>query len=246
MRNKFFKSVFFILVSVVFILSVYQIFLYISETNRNEKAVDDLEQKTTISSDGEAVADNSFPFNLDFNELQKENEDIVAWLYCENTPINYPVLKGTDNEYYLNHSVNGNYNKNGSLFIDCRCNSNFTDFNTIVYGHNMKTEKMFGSLTNYKKQSYYDEHPTLYLIMPDYNYKIELFSGFVASADSDLYALLKSVDEKKEFINTAIKKSTFISTVSVCETDTIITLSTCSYEYSNARYVVIGKIDNIN
>ncbi len=246
MKNKFFKSTFVILISVVFIFLVYKITMYINESNKNEYIVEELVKKTITSDDGKNAADNSFLFNLDFNKLCKENEDIVAWLYCENTPINYPILKGTDNEYYLNHSVNGDYNKNGSLFMDCRCNPKFTDFNTIVYGHNMKTEKMFGSLIKYKKQSYYNEHPILYLITPDFNYKIELFAGFVASADSDLYSLVKSVDEKKKFINNAVNKSTFVSSVSACETDTMITLSTCSYEYSDARYVVIGKISNIN
>lgn len=228
----------------VFLFSVSQVLTYIYSSNKSEKLTESLIDKSVV--EPEDSTDTAVPFVLDFEKLQKENKDIVAWLYCENTPINYPVLRCEDNSYYLNHLPDGQYNKNGSLFIDCRCNSDFSDFNTIIYGHNMKTEKMFGSLTNYKKQSYYDEHPILYLLTPQQNYKIELAAGFITLSNSNVYSLIKTSEERKEFIDYALLNSAFSSAVKITETDTLVTLSTCSYENSNARFVVIGKIDNID
>lgn len=240
MAKKYIVIIFLIL---IFLFSSYNIFLYINEKNANEKVTDELIDKSISIPDNDS--DSSLPFVLDFEELHKENQDIIAWLYCENTPINYPIVKCNDNEYYLNHSINGDYNKNGSLFVDNRCGSDFTGFNTIIYGHNMKTDKMFGSLIKYKNQSYYEEHPILYLLTPKCNYKVELLAGYVTSSNSNTYNLLETINDKKEFIDYAIKESTFNSVINADVTDAFITLSTCSYEYSNARYVVVGKLNKI-
>jgi len=141
-----------ILLIAFFLFSVFQVLSYIYSGDKSERLTKSLIDDSIVESDDNTYT--TIPFVLKFDELQKKNKDIIAWIYCENTPINYPVLRCEDNSYYLNHLPDGQYNKNGSLFVDYRCSSNFSDFNTIIYGHNMKTEKMFGSLTNYKRQSY--------------------------------------------------------------------------------------------
>lgn len=232
-----------ILLIAVFLFSVFQVLSYINSDDKSERLTKSLIDDSIVESDDNTYT--TIPFVLNFDELQKKNKDIIAWIYCENTPINYPVLRCEDNSYYLNHLPDGQYNKNGSLFVDYRCSSNFSDFNTIIYGHNMKTEKMFGSLTNYKKQSYYDEHPIIYLLTPQQNYQIKLVSGFITSSDSNVYSFSETFKERKEFIDYAQLNSVFTSGVKITETDNLITLSTCSYENSNARFVVIGKIEKI-
>ena len=100
---------------------------------------------------------------------------------------------------------------------------------------------MFGTLVKYKKQSYYDAHPTLYFLTPEHNYIIELIAGAVVKRDSDIYQTAPADNT----ISDIMIKSTFNSTVEIGKGENIITLSTCSYEFNNARYVVVGKLKKI-
>lgn len=182
------------------------------------------------------------PISVDFSVLKQENEDIVGWLCLEDSPINYPVVQSNDNDYYLRRLVNGEYNIAGSLFMDYRNDSNLEDNNTIIYGHNMKNNTMFGSLQDYKNQDYYDNHKVMYYFTPGKNYIIELFTGYTISVDSDIYDL-SVIDSSK--LEELISKSDFESNTKVTEKDKIITLSTCAYEYDGARYIVMGVLKEI-
>lgn len=185
------------------------------------------------------------PIQVDFEMLQQENADIIAWIYCPDTPIHYPVVQGEDNSYYLRRLLDGEYNTNGTLFLDYRNSSDFGNFNSIIYGHHMKNGAMFGTLVKYKEQGYYDAHPFLYLLTPEQNYKVELIAGYVTSSDSELYSLADTQEEMAALLETATEKSTFVSETMADADDFLLTLSTCSYEYDNARYVVIGKLTKI-
>ena len=104
---------------------------------------------------------------------------------------------------------------------------------------------MFSSLAKYKEQSYYDEHPVLYFLTPDGDYKIELYAGIVVGRDALIYVPNPDEKEFAEFLSNAKEKSTFSSEVEITENDTLITLSTCSYEYNHARNIVIGKLNRL-
>ena len=178
---------------------------------------------------------------IDFDQLLAQYPNAVGWLYCEGTPINYPVMQSDDNDYYLRRLPDGTYNTAGSLFADYRCGEIGETNNYIIYGHNMKNGTMFSCLTKYKSQSYYDEHPVLYLYTPEGDYKIELIAGFVSKPTGDVY----NTNQTYEQILKYSSNSTFRSDVDPCEGYCYITLSTCSYEYENARYVVIGSLEEI-
>lgn len=183
------------------------------------------------------------PISVNFEALLAENSDVVGWLYCEGTPINYPVVQSADNEDYLHRDLNGNYLYSGTPFVDHRCSAVGADRNHIIYGHNMKNDTMFGTLDEYKAQDYYDEHPVLYYLTPERQYKIELFSGLVTKSDSDVYNVqFRDTEAFETFLQYLKENSTFRSGVSVTGEDHIVTLSTCSYEFNNARYVVFGKL----
>lgn len=179
---------------------------------------------------------------IDFDQLLARYPNAVGWLYCEGTPINYPVMQSDYNDYYLRRLPDGTYNTAGSLFADYRCGEIGETNNYIIYGHNMKNGTMFSSLTKYKSQSYYDEHPVLYLYSPEGNYKIELIAGFVSKPTGEVYNTALTYEQMLEFCS----HSTFRSTITPCDVERYITLSTCSYEYENARYVVIGKLNMIS
>lgn len=191
----------------------------------------------------EETAVGRFP-QVDFAALSAINPDIVGWLYCEDTVINYPVTQTTDDEYYLRHLFDGSTHKSGCLFLEAANAADFSDIHSIIYGHHMKNGSMFQSLSNYKKQSYYDEHPTLLLMTPGQNYTIRLFAGYVCAADGNAWQLdFRSDEEFKNWLQSACRRSTFDSGITPTVSDHIITLSTCSYEYDDARYVVLGVLE---
>lgn len=156
------------------------------------------------------------------------------------------VQKDKKRRTYLKHMFDGSYNSAGCIFLDCRNSSDFTDENNIIYGHHMKNNSMFSSITKYKQQAYYDEHPELLLMTPEQNFKIELFSGYVANVEDEAWQLIfDSEEDRAVWIERTIEKSTFNSPVIPAATDKIITLSTCSYEFDNARYVLTGVLTPI-
>lgn len=241
--RKFLKIILLIICSAVFIFSAYKIFNNIAEEKMNKEVNNELVEKAISvidnTAENESETKESLPIRVDFSVLKQENQDIVGWIYCENTPINYPVLQSHDNEYYLRRLINGEYNTAGSIFMDYRNYSDMNDDNTIIYGHNMKNDTMFGTLPKYKDQEYYENNGIMYFFTPEKNYMIELFAGCTISVDSDIYNLTKI---NKDEIRT---KSDFTSDIIVNDEDKIITLSTCSYDYEGARYIVMGKIQEV-
>lgn len=184
--------------------------------------------------------------SIDFDDLLSVNDKTVGWLYSESTVINYPVVYPRDNSYYLTHLLDGTRNKNGTLFIDSRNAEPFTDANTIIYGHHMKSGKMFASLVNYGKQSYYDEHPYMYYLSPSGNYRLEIISSFVTESTSFAYQrTFESEEDHAAFLEKIKKKSDIKSKYEVTTNDKLVVLSTCTYEFADARYVVFAKLTPI-
>lgn len=235
------------------ILSGYLIFDYYLDRLKAESAYDELSE-FAMSEEAEATEPASdlsvddtteatecteinVPVFVDFEKLTAEYPDTVGWLYCEGTPINYPVVQGKDNLRYLRRLPDGSYNAAGSLFADYRCKEVAASGNYIIYGHNMKNGSMFGTLVRYKSQNYYDEHPTLYYLTPERTFRIELIAGFVTKSTGEVYNTQLSAEQVRQFC----AESDFSSGITPQDDDVFITLSTCSYEYENARYVVIGR-----
>lgn len=198
-------------------------------------------------SDNAAVSEERSPIGVDFSLLLQQNGDVAAWIYSPDTPINYPVVHGADNEYYLNHFIDGTVTDSGTPFIDCLCTGDFSDQNTVIYGHHMKDGSIFASLSNYGSAGYYEAHPCLYLNTPAQNYRIEVFSGYMTEPDSDSYIFdFSEESDYLDFLQRMRAKSDFPSSVELGPDDRIVTLSTCTYEHYDARYVIQGKLVPIN
>lgn len=101
--------------------------------------------------------------NIDFDGLSVINDDIVGWIRSIDNVIDYAIVQGSDNEHYLTHMFDKSYNKAGAIFMDYSNDPDFSDENTIIYGHNMKDGSMFAYLLNYKDQTFYDQHPIMNL-----------------------------------------------------------------------------------
>ena len=149
---------------------------------------------------------------VNFDKMQAQYPDVVGYVYSADTVLKYPIVQTSDEggEYYLYRDIDGNNNKNGTVFLDWRCNSDFTSQNNIIYGHNMKTGQ---------------------------TYKVNLFAGCIVEHDADVYSLTLS----DSYIQECIQNSTFKSSYGA-PTGNILTLSTCDYDFDNARYVVMGEL----
>jgi sortase B len=179
--------------------------------------------------------------DIDFNALRRINEDGVAWLYSPDTVIDYPIMKADDYSYYLNHLADRTWNVNGSIFIDYNCPPDLSGKLTVLYGHHMKSEEMmFGSLEEYKNQVYYQEHPFMYLYTDNENYRIDILYGFVIDAGQWRDRAFMYEVNLGDLISYAEHNTTFESVAEYAEGDRIIAMSTCSYDFNDARYVVIG------
>lgn len=186
-----------------------------------------------------------------FDRLTAINPDTIGWICSAGTVIDYPVVRGSDNEYYLTHLFSGEKNKLGALFADYRNAPDFSDKNTLIYGHHMKNGSMFASLVEYRQQAYYETHPTMLLYTPAGNFTVEVFGGYITSGlitEEDEGAFQRTFDTDKaflDFVKNAKLKSDFTTGVEVSAGDRILTLITCTYEYSDARYVVHGRLTPI-
>lgn len=201
-------------------------------------------QSEDTTEETEAPAE-TLPIRVNFEYLHDINEDVAGWIYCEDTPISYPFLQSKDNNYYLYRLVDGTQNPSGSLFLDFRNQFDMSDWNSIIYGHNMNDGTMFACLNEYKKQEYYEEHPTMYLLTPEKKYKVELIAGIMAKADATFYDFPVPEDRREEVVEGWLENSTFETNVEILPDDRFITLSTCTYEFDNARFVVIGALREI-
>lgn len=219
------------------------------DTEETENPTQDSDQTDTSDTPDIQPDDpqpNPITVRVDFDSLLADNGDVVGWIYCEDTPINYPVVQAEDNNKYLRADLNGEYLVSGTIFADYRNGGIGENANYIIYGHNMKSQIMFGTLVNYKKQSYYDAHPVIQYLTPECNYIIELVAGVVADRTDIIYQPDPKEQELQEYLKSALQKSTFDSGLSFNEGDVLVTLSTCSDEFENARYILIGRMIPVN
>lgn len=180
---------------------------------------------------------------VDFEALQQINPDVVGWVYIPDTQINYPILQGETNDTYIYHLLTGEYNSSGSIFMDAYIPRDFTAKNNSIYGHHMQNGTMFADIAEYREQSFYDAHPYALLVTPEGNYGVHIFSGYVTAAWTDAWKTDFSEDSFAQWLLEMEKRSYFASDVVPTEEDLIVTFSTCTYEYDNARFVVHGVLE---
>ncbi|MDR0813722.1 MAG: class B sortase [Oscillospiraceae bacterium] len=182
---------------------------------------------------------------MDFSEVQAKNPDIVAWLVIDGLGIDYPIVQGTDNSYYLNHTAENKYNKLGALFEDFRNNPDFSDFNSIIYGHNRKSPQVFGRLSLMKDQETFDKITTGYLYTPAKTYRIDIFAIVVGGSRSEFYNYIFASAQAKQWHLDMIRQyAMHYRDIDITAEDRILSLSTCSYEYKDARTILIAKLSD--
>jgi sortase B len=181
---------------------------------------------------------------MDFSGLIAKNSEIIAWLTIDGTNIDYPVAQAADNKYYLTHTAEKKAAKQGAIFMEFRNNRDFSDFSNILYGHNLQSGNMFGQLVKFKEKSFFDSHTTGTLYTPDKTYLLEIIACAVTSPTSDYYQYaFSSPAERTAHMQVLKSGATYWCDTEIDpEADKLLVLSTCSYEYKNARTVIIAKM----
>ena len=183
-----------------------------------------------------------FP-TVDFEALLDMNSDVVGWIYLEGSPVDYPIVQGEDNDEYIRMLPDGRYNNAGSIFMDYRNSPDFSDRHTIIYGHRMNNNSMFGTIVNYKDQEWYDAHPRCFIMTEDENYVVEFFSGCVMSVTGEAWDLeFESDEDFNKWVARAKTRSAFESDVVPEAGERIITLSTCNRTNGYTRFVLLGVV----
>ena len=194
----------------------------------------------------EAEGDNK-TINENQEELKSINNNYEMWIEIPNTKINYPIVQGKDNEYYLKHNFKNESNMSGTIFVDCNNNID-EDKNIIIYGHNMRNGTMFNNITKFKEESFFNNNNnTINIIRNNILYQYEIFSIYVE--DESKVSLEIEFTDNDAFVNYALNeasKSMYNKNIIITEEDKIITLVTCSYEYTGARTILVGKLKNTN
>jgi sortase B len=185
----------------------------------------------------------------EYKILYSTNKRLIGWLKIDDTNIDYPVMQTGDNDYYLDHNMNQEYDKNGSIFMDTACDVIKPSTNLIVYGHNMKSGQMFGNLDKYSSEKYYQDHPTISFdtIYEKGTYEIMyVFRSHIYSEEEITFKYYQFIDalSEQEFDSnmTAMAAMSLYDTgVTAQFGDRLLTLSTCDYKEDDGRFVVVAK-----
>ena len=234
----------------VFCYAAFNLYHIYTEYKKGTDEYNQIEEMAVTERDadsGEAAGPNAQlkpPIEVDFDKLKSVNEDVVGWIYVDALPdISYPIVKGKDNQTYLHQTYEKNYNFAGTIFVDYENSGDFSDCNTLVYGHNMKNGSMFGHLKKFREDDkLYKQDKYFWILTPERNYRYEIITAYTTGVNSDTYTLFKGPGEEFEKYLETIKGYSEIQTDDTDLTikDKIVTLSTCTGNEST-RFVVQGK-----
>lgn len=216
--------------------------LYADATKQFVRPADSTPQVITPE-DGEPYVAEVAPIAVDFDALHAVNTDVIGWLYCEDTVIDYPVLQGENDDQYLRHLYDGSYNTNGSIFVEALNRRDFRDANTIIYGHHMRSGAMFGGLDKWEDQAYYEAHPVMWLLTPTQDYRIDIMGGYTTSAYSDTYTVYTEPGPALNgYLAGKLAQSVIDCAAQPEDGARYVVLSTCAYVFDNARFVLHCKL----
>lgn len=236
----------------IFIISIIMLIFEIQDKN----TINNDEKYNEIANDNSQV-EPEMPIEtktermIKLEELQKENLDIVGWLEIEDSNINYPVLQGTDNDYYMTHNYKKQYSKHGSLFLDKDYNWNLPSTNLLIYGHNNRgSNEMFVGLMNYKNEDYYKTHKTIRFTTNEEDAEYEIISVFLSrvyyKSETNVfryYFFINAENEQEfnEYVQNSKEASLYDIEATARYGDQLLTLSTCEFSQEDGRLAVVAR-----
>lgn len=183
---------------------------------------------------------------IDLPALQAVNPDIIGWLHIPGTNISYPLLQGEDNQHYLKHTWDNQQNVVGSIFMECTNSPDLTNFNTIIYGHNLEDGTMLTQLHSYQSQAFWAQFPHIYVVTGNGIYRYEVFSAAEVSITDICYRLSFPDDASKQhFLDAASNWSILDTGIVPTPEDRVLTLSTCTGVIYTNRLVIQARLEGL-
>lgn len=219
----------------VFIYSAYQLYLIFSA---EQEVVNETEQLKVH------VESNDNYLEPDWVSLQEQSPDIVGWIYLPSCNIDFPVVQGDDNDYYLNHTTKGEYNARGAIFLDSNANSSFLDDNSIIYGHSVEGGGMFTDLNFFNDQSFFEQNKTFYLLTPNGNYECQILT-YAKQTDGSIYYTTSFGDQRESVLSQMKSEALYSNEIDTSDKH-LVTLSTCDLDYgfnSDQRLILTAVLN---
>ncbi len=235
MLKKILEAIIIFICISMMIFSGIRILDWLKENKQNKDIIQDISNTVSIDEN----LDNKYKYDIDFESLKQKNNDIIAWLKVNGTEIEYPVVKTTNNDYYMNHSLDKSYNSAGWIFIDYRNKLDGEDKNMVIYGHNRRDGSIFGTLKNILTEEWYnnEENYLIPFITENDKSDYQVFSVYrIEKEDYYITTDFKDNEEYEKFLDTIKSRSIKDFGVEVTSQDQIITLSTCA---DNNKYRVV-------
>ena len=251
------KSKLYIFFIMILIIAISFISYNLYNKHKNEKTNEEVKEFINTDNNKNDSNKENVERIKKVEELQKENSDIIGWLEIENSNVNYPVLQGKDNSYYMTHNYKKEYSKDGSLFLDTDYDWNKPSTNLLIYGHNNRDSKeMFVDLMNYKDENYYKEHKTIRFTTNQEDSEYEIISVFLSRVyykhEKNVfryYYFINAADEQEfnNYVENSKKASLYNINATATYGDQLLTLSTCEYSQEDGRLAVVAReITNAN
>lgn len=239
------STIVFVIALIIFVYALVRlgmIFWEYTKGQQSYKKLEDFTSSTQIGKGGDLPED----FSVDFEALKEINPDVVGWIRFENMDISYPIVHGTDNDYYLTHSFDKQEIKCGSIFMEAENAADFSDDNTFIYGHNMKDKSMFAKLNQFKDEQIYKENPEFLIYTENGIYRYSIFSCYVADISWDSFTYQFASDEAYgEWLETVTDRSLYDTGIVPKQEQKTVTLMTCTSAGDNYRFLVHGTLTEI-
>lgn len=227
----------------VFVFSLYQLVMMMIPYYSGGKEYDKVKDLAITMDKDSGKGDG---FQVDFDVLKEQNPDTIAWIrFEEPSVISYPVVKSADNNEYLTKTFTANDNKLGAIFMDMRNNSDFTDRNTFIYGHNLKVGgEMFSQLSEYSSEEFCKEYPNFFIYTPDGKIRTyKVFSAAVVKDTADNYNMTFATEEEyTKYLQMCQETSNYSVDVTLDVSSKIVSLSTCTNVNDDERFLVQGVL----
>lgn len=224
----------------IFAYALVRLGMIFMEYGKGQQSYRKLDEFTSSTQVGGAVGSPE-DFSVDFAGLKEINPEVIGWIRLEQLGISYPIMQGTDNDYYLTHSFNKEEIKCGSIFMEAENAADFSDDNTFIYGHNMKDKSMFAKLNQFKEEETYKENPEFLIYTEDGIYRYRIFSYYEAKTSEESFTY-QFADEQSygQWLKTVKDRSLYDTGVTPSQEQKTVTLMTCTPSGEEYRFLVHG------